>query len=131
MGLLDIATSFFRRGGGFWGYMTERTKSRTAIELERERNAATTNVIPMLKPGIDFMETEEGGRTRAIRYAPVPQGVDSPSDSTTTGTSLSQHSDRTSSPVSPLALGSGASTGPVTLPSNQGRDDHAVGEQTQ
>jgi hypothetical protein len=130
MGLLDIATSFFRRGGGFWGYMTERTKSRTAIELERERNAATKDVIPMLKPGIDFMETEEGGRTRVIRYAPLPQGVDASSDSAT-GASLSPHSDRTSSQVSPQALGPGISTGPLTLPSHQGQDDHAAGERTQ
>ncbi|WP_186001655.1 hypothetical protein, partial [Streptomyces sp. IB201691-2A2] len=69
MGLLDFATSFLRRGGGFWGYMTERNKSRAAIELERERNAATANVIPILKPGVDFMESEEGGRTRVIRVA--------------------------------------------------------------
>ncbi|WP_405859810.1 hypothetical protein OG361_34320 [Streptomyces sp. NBC_00090] len=54
-----------------WGYLTERTKSRTAIELERERNAATVSVLPLLPPGTDFMESEVGGRTRVIRMMPI------------------------------------------------------------
>ncbi|MFI1953114.1 hypothetical protein ACH437_14895 [Streptomyces xinghaiensis] len=71
MGPLTWVMSLFRRDGGLWGYLTERTKSRTAIELERERNAATANVLPLLQPGTDFMETEKGGRTRVIRMMPV------------------------------------------------------------
>ncbi|WP_055529540.1 hypothetical protein [Streptomyces graminilatus] len=78
MELWTMATGLFRRGGGgFWAYMTERTKNRTAVELERERNAATANVIPLLAPGTDFMESEDGGRTRVIRTAPQPPSADS------------------------------------------------------
>ncbi|MFJ4623031.1 hypothetical protein [Streptomyces sp. NPDC088812] len=127
MGLLTFAMRLFRRDGGFWGYMTERTKSRTAIELERERNAATANVIPMLKPGVDFMESEEGGRTRVIRVAPLLQNGD-PNSAAPTGASLPRDSDHTSSPASPPALGPGISASPVVLPNHQGQDGHLVGE---
>ncbi|WP_331760978.1 hypothetical protein [Streptomyces anulatus] len=71
MGPLTWVMNLFRRDGGMWGYLTERTKSRTAIELERERNAATVSVLPLLPPGTDFMESEVGGRTRVIRMMPV------------------------------------------------------------
>nr|WP_145485517.1 MULTISPECIES: hypothetical protein [Streptomyces] len=70
MGPLTWVTSILRREGGFWSYLAERTRSRTTIELERERNAATINVLPLLRPGTDFLETEEGGRTRVIRVMP-------------------------------------------------------------
>ncbi|MFI6644580.1 hypothetical protein [Streptomyces sp. NPDC050504] len=128
MGLLDIATSFFRRGGGFWEYMSERTKSRTAIELERERNAATANVIPMLKPGVDFMESEEGGRTRVIRVSPVPQNGGSPNGSAPNGTSLPRDGDQDSAPASPPALGPGTGTGHVASPRHRRQDDQPVGD---
>ncbi|MEU9136925.1 hypothetical protein AB0D33_13305 [Streptomyces sp. NPDC048404] len=55
--------------GGLLRYLTERLHARTAVEMERERNAHTVAVLPLMKPGMDFFESEPGGRTRVIRTA--------------------------------------------------------------
>ncbi|MFZ3475630.1 hypothetical protein ACODT3_43940 [Streptomyces sp. 4.24] len=126
MALLDIIASLLRRGEGFWGHMNERVRSRTAIALERERNSATANVIPMLKPGVDFMETEEGGRTRIIRIAPLPhESSPNGSDATAASPSLTPVGSRTSPP----ALGPSPGPGSVALPGQQPQGRRLVGEQ--
>jgi hypothetical protein len=56
-----------RSDGGLWQYLTERTRGRTAIRLEQERNQATTAVIRALPPGGELLEYEPQGRLRIIR----------------------------------------------------------------
>ncbi|MEU4085036.1 hypothetical protein [Streptomyces aureus] len=53
--------------GGLMRYLTERLHARTVVQVERERNAHTVAVLPLVKPGMDFFESEPGGRTRVIR----------------------------------------------------------------
>ncbi|MFG2839914.1 hypothetical protein ACGFYE_33480 [Streptomyces zaomyceticus] len=57
-----------------WAYLTERVRARTAVELERERNKASVDLVTQVKDGMDFFESEPGGRTRVIRRTsnPVP-----------------------------------------------------------
>ncbi|MEU6379246.1 hypothetical protein [Streptomyces sp. NPDC046909] len=130
MGLLDIATSLLRHGGGgFWEYMTERAKNRTAIELERQRNAATANVIPMLKPGVDFLETEEGGRTRVIRIAPIPHSGDSLNSSGPKEASLSGDGAPAGYSTPPPALSRSVGTSPLALPGHQRQGGYPASEQ--
>jgi len=71
LGAIMAAKGLQRGCGGLWGYLASRVHGRTAVELERERNAATAAVIPLLPPGSELLETEPGGRTRMIRMAPV------------------------------------------------------------
>ncbi|MGW1506998.1 hypothetical protein ACWCQW_52930 [Streptomyces mirabilis] len=68
-----IAGMTARRCGGMWRFLAERVHARKAIELERARNEATMAILPQLKPGTDFYESEPGGRTRLIRMAPAPE----------------------------------------------------------
>jgi hypothetical protein len=56
-----------RSSGGLWQYLTERTRGRTAIRLEQERNQATAAVIRALPPGGELLEYEPQGRLRIIR----------------------------------------------------------------
>ncbi len=117
-----LAGSLLHRGGGFWSYMTERTKSRTAIELERERNAATANVIPLLPPGIDFMESEDGGRTRVIRTAPQTSPDSTTEAPPTPSSPLPVNEPDTSAPARLALQRADGGSAPITTP--HGRQDN-------
>jgi len=54
---------------GLWQFLIVRTKGRTAIELERERNRATAAVIQLLPPHSELLEYEPQGRLRVIRIS--------------------------------------------------------------
>ena len=56
-----------RRCGGLWKFMITRASGRTAVELERERNRATAEVIRLLPGDCEFLEYEPKGRLRVIR----------------------------------------------------------------
>jgi hypothetical protein len=53
--------------GGLWRFLIVRAKGRTAVELERERNRATAEVIRLLPGGCELLEYEPKGRLRVIR----------------------------------------------------------------
>jgi hypothetical protein len=56
-----------RRCGGLWRYLSIRAQGKTAVELERERNRATAEVIQLLPEGYELLECEREGRLRVIR----------------------------------------------------------------
>ena len=62
-GIAEIA----RCCGGLWRFLIVRAMGRTAVELERERNRATAEVIRLLPPDCELLEYELGGRCRVIR----------------------------------------------------------------
>jgi hypothetical protein len=63
----------FARGcTGVWGFLTARVCARTAVELERERNAGTRSVLRLLPPGGELVEYERSGRLRVIRMPDHP-----------------------------------------------------------
>src|SRR5207249_4212341 len=53
-----------RRCDGLWRFLIVRAKGRTAVELERERNRATAEVIRLLSNGDELLEFETKGRLR-------------------------------------------------------------------
>jgi len=57
---------------GLWQFLTARVNGRTAVELERERNRGTAEVIKVLPPGAELLENEPNGRLRAAPDAPPP-----------------------------------------------------------
>lgn len=59
--------SIARFCSGLWDYLTARVQGRTAVELERERNHGTTEMIKALPPGAELLENEPNGRSRMIR----------------------------------------------------------------
>ena len=58
-----------RRCGGLWKFLIVRASGRTAMDLERERNRATAEVIRLLPGDCEFLEYEPKGRLRVIRRA--------------------------------------------------------------
>lgn len=74
--------------GGLWRFLIVWSKGRTAIELERERNRATAEVVQLLSSGDELLEYEPNGRLRVIRKSGAPvtaptmadQLLDKPSD---------------------------------------------------
>lgn len=70
-------------GGGLWSHLNVRVQSKTALEIERERNRATAEDIRVLPHGAKLFETEVGGRTRVIV---MPEPVVGPVYATATGT---------------------------------------------
>ncbi|MGF0320907.1 hypothetical protein [Nocardia fluminea] len=70
-------------GGGLWSHLNVRVQSKTALEIERERNRATAEDIRVLPHGAKLFETEVGGRTRVIV---MPEPVAGPVYATATGT---------------------------------------------
>ncbi|MEU9341817.1 hypothetical protein AB0D74_11420 [Streptomyces sp. NPDC048278] len=77
--MMVIASVFgrvVRSCGGLWHYLTERVRARTAVELERERNSATANVIMLLPSDAELKEWDTPhGRHREIRMALRPMGT--------------------------------------------------------
>ncbi len=71
--------------GGAWVYLTERVRARTAVELERERNKASVDLVTQVKDGMDFFESEPGGRTRVIRRTSSPAPLEPSRQSPTAG----------------------------------------------
>ena len=60
-------TGFTRCCNGLWRFLITRTKGRVAIELKRERNRATADVIRLLPGDCELVEYEPEGRLRVIR----------------------------------------------------------------
>jgi hypothetical protein len=60
-------TGIARCWEGLWRFLTVRAKGRTAVELERERNRATAEVIRLLPRDCEVLEYEPNGRLRVIR----------------------------------------------------------------
>jgi hypothetical protein len=56
-----------RRCGGLWRFLIVRAKGRIVVELERERNRATAEVIQLLPDDCELLEYEPKGRLRVIR----------------------------------------------------------------
>jgi hypothetical protein len=56
-----------RRCGGLWTFLIVRARGRTQVELERERNRATAEVIQLLPGDCELLEFEPEGRLRVIR----------------------------------------------------------------
>ena len=61
-----------RCSGGLWRFLIARAKGRTAVELERERNRATAEVIQLLPSDCELLEYEPEGRLRVIRRCRPP-----------------------------------------------------------
>jgi len=61
-----------RRCGGLWRFLAVRAEGRTAVELERERNRATAEVIRLLPGDCELLEYEPKGRLRVIRRSGPP-----------------------------------------------------------
>lgn len=61
-----------RRCGGLWRFLIARAEGRTAVELERERNRATAEVLQVLPSGCELLEYEREGRLRVIRWPARP-----------------------------------------------------------
>lgn len=53
--------------GGLWTFLIVRANGRTEVELERERNRATAEVIQLIPAGCELLEYEPRGRLRVIR----------------------------------------------------------------
>ena len=68
---LCFAIGIPRRCAGIWQFLNSWINGRTAVQLERERNRATADVIQLLPPGSDFFESESAGRTRVIRMPEI------------------------------------------------------------
>jgi hypothetical protein len=73
-GLVGIFRSA-RHRGGLWGYLIARTRARAAVELERERNQATAEVLQLLPAGAELLEYEREGRLRVIRKSAGGDGA--------------------------------------------------------
>ena len=67
---------------GLWRFLAARVDGRMAVELERqryqgtvelerERNIGTMQVIALLPPGAELLESEPAGRLRVVRIAPA------------------------------------------------------------
>ena len=65
-------TGMTRCCGGLWRFLIVRARGRTAIELERERNRATAEVIRLLPGDCELLEYERDGRLRVIRRSGLP-----------------------------------------------------------
>ena len=60
-------TGMSRHCAGLWRFLVVRARGRTAVELERERNRATAEVIRLLPSDCELLEYEPKGRLRVIR----------------------------------------------------------------
>jgi hypothetical protein len=60
-------TGMTRCCSGLWRFLIVRASGRTAVELERERNRATAEVIRSLPRDCELLEYEREGRLRVIR----------------------------------------------------------------
>lgn len=60
-------TRIARCCGGLWRLLIVWANGRTAVELERERNRATAEVIRLLPRDCELLEYEPDGRLRVIR----------------------------------------------------------------
>lgn len=58
--------------GGLWHFLIARSADRTALALERERNAATATILRQLPRGALLLESEHGGRLRVVRMPDLP-----------------------------------------------------------
>jgi hypothetical protein len=66
-GSITALAGITRRCSGLWRLLTVRAQGRVALELERERNRATAEVIQVLPDNCELLEYEPMGRLRIIR----------------------------------------------------------------
>ena len=66
-GSITTLAGISRRWSGLWRFLIVRTQGRTAVELERERNRATAEVMQLLPDNCELLEYEPRGRFRVIR----------------------------------------------------------------
>jgi hypothetical protein len=62
-----VMTGITRGCGGLWAFLTARARGKTRIDLERERNLGTAQVIRLLPPGAELVEGNPSGWRRVIR----------------------------------------------------------------
>jgi hypothetical protein len=58
--------------GGLWAFLIAWTRGKSAVELERERNAGTARAIQLLPPGAELREGDPRGWHRVIRMPETP-----------------------------------------------------------
>ena len=68
-GVMAGVAGVVRRCGGLWRYLIVRAQGRTAVELEMERNRATSEALRSLPGDCELLEFERDGRLRVIRRA--------------------------------------------------------------
>jgi hypothetical protein len=66
-GSITALAGITRRCSGLWRFLIVRAQGRVAVELERERNRATAEVIQLLPDNCELLEYEPRGRLRVIR----------------------------------------------------------------
>jgi hypothetical protein len=66
-GSITALAGITRRCSGLWRFLVVRAQGRVAVELERERNRATAEVIQLLPDNCELLEYEPMGRLRIIR----------------------------------------------------------------
>jgi hypothetical protein len=66
-GSITALAGITRRCSGLWRFLVVRAQGRAAVELERERNHATAEVIQLLPDNCELLEYEPMGRLRIIR----------------------------------------------------------------
>ena len=72
-GSITALAGITRRCSGLWSFLIVRARGRVAVELERERNRATAEVIQLLPDNCEVLEYEPMGRFRVIRrLGPAP-----------------------------------------------------------
>jgi hypothetical protein len=66
-GSITALAGITRRCSGLWRFLIIRAQGRVTLELERERNRATAEVIHLLPDNCELLEYEPMGRLRIIR----------------------------------------------------------------
>lgn len=66
-GSITALAGITRRCSGLWRFLIVRNQGRVALELERERNRATAEVLQVLPDNCELLEYEPTGRLRVIR----------------------------------------------------------------
>lgn len=67
VGSITALAGITRRCSGLWSFLVVRVQGRVAVELERERNRATAEIIQLLPENCELLEYEPMGRLRVIR----------------------------------------------------------------
>jgi hypothetical protein len=76
-GSITALAGITRRCSGLWNFLVVRAQVQLAIDLERERNRATAEVIQLLPDHCELLEYEPNGRLRVVRkYRPTVTGAD-------------------------------------------------------
>ena len=73
-GSITALAGISRRCSGLWRFLIVRAQGRVAVELERERNRATAEVIQLLPDNCELLEYEPRGRLSGYPEAGVGRG---------------------------------------------------------